>query len=273
MKSINYILFLVLVLGLTSCEEVIEIDLNSSAPQVVLEAQFNANLGLLTVTASYTSDYFDTARAVTIDNAIIDVQLNDSVIVPIASVGNGIYQSVVPVVFGATYTLTATINGVDYTATSVLNHQPSVLSAQLMGESGGGFGPGGGGQNAVNVTIVDIKDEANYYRLQYIYKNRVYDGSFSIRMVNDVNLDGELITAAMLLNQNSISRADSIEIVVTSLDKSTFDYYTAINDLNSSGDNPLGGSSAPGNPTTNWSNKALGYFSAFSFERVLLTIP
>jgi hypothetical protein len=72
----------------------------------------------------------------------------------------------------------------------------------------------------------------------------------------------------MNLNTESdeINIGDLIRVELMSIDKAAYDFYLTANSVNASGGNGRGPSStsaAPTNPVTNWSNKALGYFSAY----------
>ncbi len=51
-----------------------------------------------------------------------------------------------------------------------------------------------------------------------------------------------------------------------SIDQPAFEFYKTANSVNasSSGRGPSSTSAAPANPVTNWSNNALGYFSAYT---------
>lgn len=67
MRNVGFILGLILLVGLLSCEEVVEIDLETETPRLVVEASINWNKGtdgrLQQITLTHTTPYFDTASS------------------------------------------------------------------------------------------------------------------------------------------------------------------------------------------------------------------
>ena len=67
-------------------------------------------------------------------------------------------------------------------------------------------------------------------------------------------------------SEDVLEAGDIITIELLTVDQPTFLYFRTLRDaLASSRGGPFG-STAPSNPTTNWDNDALGYFSAFFTE-------
>ena len=88
--------------------------------------------------------------------------------------------------------------------------------------------------------------------------------------------DGNYIDFNRIFFQDDegIKSGDRVKIDILTIDESTYNYFDTLGDAlasSSSGGGP-GGATAPSNPTTNWSNGALGYFSAFSLETKSKTI-
>ncbi|MDA3822836.1 MAG: DUF4249 family protein, partial [Bacteroidales bacterium] len=78
-------------LGISSCEEVIEIDLNSSNPVIVAEGYLNED-SIAFVSLSYTTDYFHSEAPVLIEDAIVTLEDDNGNSEVLTHIGGGYYQ-------------------------------------------------------------------------------------------------------------------------------------------------------------------------------------
>jgi hypothetical protein len=112
----------------------------------------------------------------------------------------------------------------------------------------------------VNVYLFDPPGIENYYRIKY-WRNGVLQNTIDDFVVfNDRYVDGNSIEVS-LYNQ-PFNLNDTIAVQLISLDEGAYEYFKTFRELVNN--NP--GSAAPANPNTNFSNGALGYFSAWSSD-------
>lgn len=252
----------------TSCEKVVDVDLNEANPRPVFEAYLE-NDSTCYVKASWTSSYYDQSSSPNITNAVMSISDNVGNSENLTYQGEGIYRgSNLIGVIGRTYTLSVDIDDDNYTATSTM--QPLVPIDTFSTQSLGGFF--GGGPNDrfwAYVNYTDPVSVTNYYAIRTTY----YDSTDN-KMVTDYSIaDDELsngISTRSFTTFRPFVSGEQISVEFASLDYSTFLYFKTLQDA-------LGGagvaSAAPANPTTNFSEGALGYFGAWSKEIKPFTIP
>lgn len=263
MKKILFV-FAVL-LGLFSCQKVIDVDLNDADPKVVIEANYIASDSLVKVRVTKTSSFFDTNPSPVIDNAVVTLVDEGGSATIIPSVGNGYYElgNYIPQ-YNTTYTLSvATDVSTVYTAQCFL---PSPVQLQPIVEQY--FPPGlfsGDGGYVVLVRFDDPADTSNYFEIIQ-GKNGIWEDSLSSILTQDDALtDGNFVERPLF---NIIYQSGDIaNLELRSVDEAIYNYVQQAQGA----DDPS--SAAPGNPISNWDNGALGYFSAYSYSRQSLLIP
>lgn len=251
-RNIYIILFLIL---FAACEKVIDIDLNSTDPQIVIEGVITDKPGPYTVKISQTTDYFNPSQNPMLSNAYVVISDNEGNSEVLLESEPGIYQtSTIQGVIGRTYSLSVNIDGDIFNASSYL---PELTPIDSLGydESPSPFG-----KNDNNYLITcyfrDVKDVENYYRVR-LYKNSVL--AEEINLLDDQLLDGEDIDYGNL--RDEIEWNDTVTIELMNIDSELYDYYNTLNTIL----NDRGMTSAtPSNPNSNISNGALGYFAAYS---------
>jgi len=90
MKKIAYIRELIVLA--TSCQKVIDVDLNESSKVIVIEGNFTAQDSTVRVKISLTSSYFNSDPSMTVDNALVSITDGNGVVSVVPSIGNGVYE-------------------------------------------------------------------------------------------------------------------------------------------------------------------------------------
>ncbi|MBO0593509.1 DUF4249 domain-containing protein [Cellulophaga sp. E16_2] len=276
MKFLNYILVTCLILGIFSCEEVIELDLNSVTPQVVIEGFVTDEIGPYTIQIKKTVDFYDSNTFPAQEDAqvkISDDRGNEEFLIETSP---GIYQtSTLQGERGVTYNLEVELEGVNYTAKSRMPENLIVLdtlTSEFLEESifyKEGY--------YVTAYFSDPPDIDNYYRLQVLVNGEVYIFTFenedgeveqserdiNFWLTNDKFTDGNLQDFEF---PHTLKAGDTLEITLQQLDRATFDYYNNLVDV------IYGDGIAPSNPISNINNGALGYFGAFSVAKRTIVI-
>ena len=258
MKKQLYIYSILLSLLGASCEEVIEIDLNSSSPVLVAEGVLQTD-SVTYFNLSYTKDYFTVEAAEKVSDAEVRITDNLGNVDTLISRGEGRYEA--PRLrgqFGRTYTLSFTLDGQSYEASSTLMSPTKIMSVEYEPmEMGMREQIQGKSYYIPTVVIRDAPNEENFYNFVFYVDGDRQEGYF---LSTDRGADeGALEYTSFRL---AIEAGHEIVVQAYSIDEATYAFYSQLDDL--SGD--MMDSSTPYNPHSNFGSKVLGFFSAFSMD-------
>ncbi|MGA2623381.1 MAG: DUF4249 domain-containing protein [Bacteroidota bacterium] len=258
----GFSLLLLGIIGL-ACQKVINVDLNSADPRIVIEGSISDQSGPYFVTLSQTVNF---------DEANVFPSIRDANIVISDNLGNseslietspGTYRtSSMQGVPGRIYTLTVTADGKEYVATSTM--PPSVNIDSLTVENLFIVG------NKLKVIDVHFQDPANvknYYRFVEV-KNAVVQKF--IFLYDDRVQDGRSMSSALFADEDTLRTGDSVLVLLQCVDKGVFDYFRTMGQA-SGAEGPQ--TASPANPVSNISNGALGYFNAYAVRSKRIIIP
>lgn len=198
MRAIYLILFFGL---LCSCEEVIEVDLNTSDPRLVIEANIN-----LLEDGSSSSIVRLTTTAPFFDEEIPDV--SDAIVIITSSTGevfnfdyieNGMYQSNLVPEFNINYTIEILYEDEVYTATQEMISTVPIEYVEQRND--GGFE---GDEVEIKAFFTDPEGEENYYFFEAIsdkgtvldtYEDVFFDGNqiFGLYSVEDLEVNDDIV--------------------------------------------------------------------------------
>ena len=85
-----------------------------------------------------------------------------------------------------------------------------------------------------------------------------------MQVLNDNRNDGNQVRTSLMMK--TFQSGDLVEIELIHFDEASYNYFSTLGDIIGSSRGPNSGSAAPGNPISNWTNGALGYFSAYSAD-------
>ena len=247
------------ILALFSCQKVIDVDLNESNPVIVIEANYRAEDSTVLVKITQTSNYFDNSASpeITTANVTIIDQAGNPTVIP--SIGNGLYElTAYAPVFNTNYTLTAVNNGESYSATCSMK-APVQLEDITYQYFDGFFGSDGGYVPFLN--YLDPQNSEDYYAIILSRNDTLYNSLNDIFLQDDMLTNGNFVERPLFGN-SFYQLDDSVHMELRTIDKRIFNYIAEAQSI-AGGQN----SAAPGNPTNNWSNGALGYFNAYSSSR------
>jgi len=266
MKYIKLLPFAIISLFF-SCEKVIDIDLNESEKQVVIEAKLSEGTQSFSVIISQTAPYFESQSPQSVDNAIVTLrdETGSALLIPFQQ--NGIYTSEVTAISGRTYTLDVQIEDKIYTANTFLPEK--VELTELYTEFRAAMGPNDEGY-LVYFRYEDPPGVKNYYRVVHSVNGVPQNTGEDLQVLNDDFNDGS--NARFALFQQFFQIQDTVEVVLQHFDETSYDYYNSLGDIVSGGVGFGGGSVAPGNPNSVWSDDALGYFSAIHSDTLSIIV-
>jgi hypothetical protein len=142
MKNIKYILLVITGLLLTSCEEVVELDLDTAAPRLVVEASIDWIKGTdgsqQKVKLTTTAGYYDEEVPVVSGATVFITNSTNTIFDFTETPGTGEYvcDNFVPQI-GETYVLTVMHDGETYTASETLYAAPDITN--VIQDDEGGF--------------------------------------------------------------------------------------------------------------------------------------
>ncbi len=265
MKLVYILLSTAAIFALSSCEKVIDVELNEEDSQLAIEAPLYAGTHNFVVTLSATNSYFEASLPNGVNGAAITLSDDLGSTQVLSPIGNGQYESMVTATPGRTYSLQVVLGSVTYTAESKL--LDVVPLDQLEPEFQEEFGPFPEGYIIYN-RFNDPANEENYYRFRHWVNDTFQNEGTDIVVFDDSFFDGNY-TRLPLINQ-IFDLHDTVEVEMIHFDKAAYEFYNALVDI--VGDPNSGGSAAPGNPISNWNNNALGYFIAMSSDTVQIVV-
>jgi len=261
MRKILYILIFVF---LFACEKVIDVDLNDANPAIVIEGNLTNLPGLTQVTISKTGNYFGETSIERISDASVIITDDVGGSFALSETKGGIYElDDIEAEIGRTYTLSVEVEGVKYEASSKIT--PPVYIDSLSYDYEKRFGIYTKGFY-LNMHYTDPPGIKNYYRIQVLRNGKFTNYRENFNVFDDRLSDGD--SREIRLAQPRYYEGDKAAVVFISLDKGAYDFLNTFTELVYV--NP--GSLAPANPISNFSNGALGYFAAWSFSYMDITI-
>ena len=235
--GIHYFI-LVAILSLSSCTDVIELDVPSEASRLVIEASINWEKETVgnnqTIKLSRSSPYFDTNGAVSVLGASVKIT-NDTqgTVFIFTDNSDGSYStdSFIPLVNNS-YTLEVINEGETYVAQENLKPVPAILSVY---QSTDYFFQD---LLEVNFEFLDPEDEVNYY---YIKFQEQADLLPSLSTLKDEFINGNLITISNErrenedINQVAYAPGDVVDMELYGISKEYYDYMTILINQSESG--------------------------------------
>ena len=258
MKIVQHIAgyFLALMI-LSSCTEEIDIDLNSSDPQFVIEGSVSTT-GKSVIKITKSVNFDESNDFPRVRNAFVEISDNLGNSEILLESTEGIYSTTTNGgVEGRTYSLSVQID--DKTLESVSRIPTQVSFDALIVSKASAPGIPGVQENdstyQVRVQFNDPADEVNYYRFVEIVNNEITNTYvFDDRLNN-----GEYVTLPLLNFSRDLVPGDVLEIEMQCIDEFVYEYFNSFG-------NTQGGSATPANPYTNIIGSELGYFSAHTSE-------
>jgi len=268
MKALtNIFTTIILIVTLASCEKVIDVDLEESEPKIVIEAVLQEGENGFVVSISKTAHYFDNQPLEKIDNATVMLTDSRNNAYDIPNTSNGEYGLTINASINTEYYLKVNIDGTEYIATSYLSEKVAIDSVyNVFAES---VGPRESGYT-VFFKYSDPANVPNYYRVTHALNGEYQNKAEDLQVLNDNSNDGN--QARFPIMMKTFQKGDTVKISLIHFDESSYDYFSSLGDIMGGAMGPNSGSAAPGNPISNWSNNALGYFSAFSADTTSIIV-
>ncbi|MEY3501926.1 MAG: hypothetical protein RL308_3599 [Bacteroidota bacterium] len=272
MKNIKIYFLIAISILVASCEKVIDVDLNTAPPKLVVDAAIKWQKGTLgneqsiklTTTTSYYSNQVPAATGATV--YITDAANTVFNFVETASTGNYVCTNFRPVLNG-NYVLTITYDGATYNATETLKPVPTI--EYITQRNDGGFT---GQDIEIKTFFTDNGTTEDYYLFRY---KPSYTAIPIYALEEDRFFQGNQIFG--LYRSDKLESGQNIDISLSGISKQYFNYMKILVSIagNSNG-SPFQSPSATvrGNVinTTTEANYPLGYFSLSEQDTKTYTI-
>lgn len=259
MKNITALFSLLFLLSLTGCEEVVDVDLDTQAPRLVIDAGIDwikdtdgsQQTIRLTTTAAYYSPTVPvvTGATVTVTNSVNDV----FVFAEDVGTGNYICNNFVPVL-NETYVLSVTYDGQTYTAQETMTATSDIVNIEQDDE--GGFL---GDEIEVKFFFQDEPTLGNHYLVRFDAPALPYA---DYEVISDEFINGNQTFESFSEDKNKAG--DNVRIRLYGISERYYDYMSKLLLMTGGSGGPFGTAPATvrGNLVnqTDESNYALGYF-------------
>jgi hypothetical protein len=260
MKKIQYLFVIIFSsLFISSCEEVITLDLKTGEEKYVIEAVLTNQAGQAKVSISRTKSFSAEGSFTGETGAIVTIEDEKGILTRLYEQTKGIYTDTLLIGLPETsYKLKVEINGQTFTGSSKMPipvKVDSVYYRELPAFDGS--------RKFTHVRFKDPMGKGNFYRFVE-YRNGVYNKSVTV--VNDDLIDGntvnQILTPRDFTDETKLNMGDKVKIDLLTIDPFVYRYWFSV----SSGAQGNGESATPVNPVSNLTGGALGYFSAHTFQ-------
>ena len=264
MKAI--LTFLSFIILFTSCEDIIEIDLNYMEPKLIIEGVLNDSDNPCIIKLSKTTDYFNQKANPAVSDAVITLTDNAGKITKFNEIEPGTYSGEsLMAKSNINYTLTVLSEGNEYSANAIIPQKVNIDSLtckfnpkSIIYEVG----------YVVSCYFSDPPEYRNYYRVKTYNINDRTKAKNSKDIYNDDLINGNHVEWPW--SYEVFQQSDTVVVELYTLDVQTYDYYKTLFQI--SGGSEMMSLSTPANPNTNISNGALGYFGAYTVSRDTIII-
>ena len=252
---VKFLNWIIITLVISSCQKVIDINLNSSAPKLVVEGNVNNCPGPYVIKLSRTTNFFDNnffqpvngTTVILADNAGNQEVLNEKT--------PGIYSTAnLKGTIGRSYTLyfsdqgqnfSATQNMMDTVAIDSMSYHLRILNTKS--------------RYNITCSFTDPASNRNYYGFRVYHNRALTTNVVENRLITDQLSNGGAFHIDF--SREDWIKNDTIGIELIAFNKSAYDFYNTLQQTLASG-SPF--SAPPANPYTDINNGALGFFGAFA---------
>lgn len=258
---ILYTVAMALLITQSSCEKVIPIELNEADQKVVVDAIVSNDSLQNYVILSKSGGFYQSNDFEAISGAAVTITSASGTAYTLSESDPGYYSN--PNLVGqlkTVYNLEVITSDQTITANTYIPDTTQVDSLSYFWNEGGFGDPGW----FVLMNWKDEVSEENYYRFKPIingYKEN------SISLLDDILING--VQTQYPLFDADVKDNDTLTVEFIQIDRGTYDYLRILGEI-ASGENET--SAAPGNPVSNLSGDALGFFGGYAISKSTVVI-
>jgi hypothetical protein len=259
----NIAVIILLSFFISSCKNVIDLNLSSVASQLVIEGNVTDQGGPQVVTITRSVPLGNTNTYPAVSGALVKIIDYNGFTRTLTERAPGVYaSSSFTGRYNQKYTLTATVDGKTYTAASTIPERVLIDSIALSIQR---FG------NSTTKTIIayyqDPPANANQYRFVLSVNGVLVKQVFAR---NDQFTNGRFVQQLLYQDDIVLKTGDRVDIEMQCIDANIYAYWYTFTQQRSTGFN----STTPTNPPNNFNrDDVLGYFSAHTSQHKNIIIP
>ncbi|MDX2415705.1 MAG: DUF4249 domain-containing protein [Bacteroidales bacterium] len=265
MNRYIYIIFTSLLI-LSSCEEVIEIDLNSASPELVIEATIYQD-SVCIARLTRTVNYFSTEYPDFVEDATVSIQ-DGNISEELTYSGNGFYRgNLIIGTPGLSYEIVIEHNGTTYSASSSMPPETEItLLSYSKSNEQSILNPEGKTGFTISFSFIDDPLEDNFYMISYTEEGNMIERRYFMLTENSNNggsleyTDPDIFRFSEFIFYNG----GIVDVKLFTMDESVYNYFFQLDDILFWKRRYL--PPVPYNPLSNFSNGALGYFAAWNYD-------
>ncbi len=249
-RIILYSSSFIVCLFVMSCQKVINVDLNSTSPAIVIIGNVNDQPGPYIVTLQQTVNFSQNNTFPPISGAFVSIADNEGNTDTLVETISGTYKTKkISGTPGRTYTLKVVASGQTYTSSSTMP-QPVTFDTLVTTyrvsprNNDTTFSP--------MAVFLDPAAFTNYYHFVETRNDSIVTRQF---FIDDQYTNGRYINYSMR-SDTSLHHGDSVKVEMQCIDQPVYQYFSTFRQASGSTN------VTPFNPVSNISNNALGYFSA-----------
>jgi len=260
MKNIiKYFICFSFITMLTGCSEEIELPKADESGKIIIEGNISDMAGPYYVQVTRSIKLSQDTGYPIVKNATVVLKDNNGQSETL-EYENGYYKTKnFTTQYGNTYTLSVTVDGVEYTAVSKMPKKVNLDDVKYAKLSDNYYYP--------QPIFTDPAEKGNLYLFQVSQGNGFFN---EVALLSDEVGNGEVNTK-YLFTKYHILKNDTVNVEMQSVDMPIFNYFKALPGVTLNGEYS-GGGVPPANPVNNISNGALGYFSAHTSEKKTIII-
>jgi len=244
----------------SSCKKILDLDLEAAEPQLVIAGNLTNIAGVQSVSISRTVPFDESNNFPAVSGAVVSLQDSEGNVVLFKEARPGIYEAYdLKGKPGINYTLKVVLEEQVYTASSTM---PEVVALDSLSATEQTFG-----SNVRKTIAVNFQDPAgikNFYLYKMVLNGKKVGQIFSD---SDFFTDGRYVRRDLFLSgveDLEIESGDAVTVEMQTIDEPIYTYWRTLEQQYASG-NP-NDVTTPSNPPSNWSNRALGFFSAHTVQ-------
>lgn len=268
MRYLNIILVIAVSFLTIGCEKIIEVDLNSTSPQYVIEAIITDQPGSAVVEITQTKNFNDDNNFKGVSGAIVTMAEQNGVPVTLAESSSGVYKSSTFTGHsGKSYLLIVQIGNKSFSAVSSMPQKVNLDTLYITDENL--FSEP---RKTANLEYLDPPGRGNNYRfIQYVNgkkENQIYT------MTDDYTDGNKINTKLFYFTEEdddplNIKSGSQVRVEMMCIDSVVYKYWYSL----SRSATGTSGQATPANPVTNIQGGALGYFSAQTYQSKTVIAP
>lgn len=257
--NLKILILSILILPVLSCEKVVDINLNDAAPKLIIEGSISDQPASCIVKLSKTINFDEPNVFPAVKGSFVTITDNLGHSATLSETEPGVYKvTSYPGISGRTYTISVTAEGNTYMASSTMPERVAIDSLTQGSFNMGHFGRSGI-LKYVKINFTDPAGKSNFYRFRDKVNGRI---SNTIEIDNDILRDGNSMSREIEYDEPGLQSGDIVTAYLQTIDKDVFSYLSQLNET--IGQGTRGPTASPGNSPTNFTNGAIGYFSAYA---------